>query len=49
VTPTFTATSSAATNQQSIGSAVEDILLIAECMPEDEIRRHVAVFLPFRG
>lgn len=37
------------TNQQSIGSAVDDILLIAEYMPEEEIRDQVVVFLPFRG
>ena len=36
------------TNEQSIGSAIDDILLIAECMPEDEIRDLVVVFLPFR-
>ncbi len=37
------------TNEQSIGSAIDDILLIAECMPEEEIRDQVVVFLPFRG
>jgi predicted nuclease of predicted toxin-antitoxin system len=37
------------TNEQSIGSAIDDILLIADCMPEDEIREQVVVFLPFRG
>ena len=37
------------TNQQSIGSAVDDILLIAEYMPEEEISGQVVVFLPFRG
>ncbi len=37
------------TNQQSIGSAVDDILLIAEYMPEEEIRDQVVVFLPSRG
>jgi len=36
------------TNEQSIGSAIDDILLIAEYMPEDEIRGQVVVFLPFR-
>lgn len=30
-------------------SAVADILLIAEYMPEEEIRDQVVVFLPFRG
>ncbi len=37
------------TNEQSIGSAIDDILLIAECMPEEEIREQVVVFLPLRG
>jgi predicted nuclease of predicted toxin-antitoxin system len=37
------------TNEQSIGSAIDDILLIADCMPEDEIREQVVVFLPLRG
>ena len=35
------------TNDQSIGSAISDILLIAESMPEDQIRGQVVVFLPF--
>jgi hypothetical protein len=39
----------ATTNQQSIGSAIDDILLIVEHMPEEEIRDQVVVFLPFRG
>ena len=39
----------ATTNEQSIGSAIDDILLIAEYMPEEEIREQVVVFLPFRG
>ena len=39
----------ATTNDQSIGSAIDDILLIAEFMPEEEIREQVVVFLPFRG
>jgi predicted nuclease of predicted toxin-antitoxin system len=39
----------ATTNEQSIGSAIDDILLIAEYMPEEEIRNQVVVFLPFRG
>ena len=39
----------ATTNDQSIGEAIEDILLIAECMPEEEIREQVVIFLPFRG
>src|SRR5262245_46325270 len=37
------------TNEQSIGSAIDDILLIAECMPEEEIRDQVVIYLPFRG
>jgi predicted nuclease of predicted toxin-antitoxin system len=39
----------ATTNEQSIGSAIDDILLIAEYMPEEEFRQQVVVFLPFRG
>jgi predicted nuclease of predicted toxin-antitoxin system len=39
----------ATSNEQSIGSAIDDILLIAEYMSEDEIRGQVVVFLPFRG
>ena len=35
--------------EQSIGLAIDDILLIAEYMPEEEIRDQVVVFLPFRG
>jgi hypothetical protein len=37
------------TNEQSIGAAIDDILLIAEYMPAEEIRDQVVVFLPFRG
>jgi hypothetical protein len=37
------------TNHQSIGEAIDDILLIAECMSEEEIKEQVVVFLPFRG
>lgn len=36
------------TNDQGIGAAIDDILTIAECMSEDEIRDHVVVFLPLR-
>jgi predicted nuclease of predicted toxin-antitoxin system len=36
------------TNEQSIGSAVNDILVIAECMSEEEIRAQIVVFLPLR-
>lgn len=39
----------ATTNEQSIGSAIDDILLIAEYMAEAELRDQVVVFLPFRG
>ena len=39
----------ATTNEQSIGSAIDDILLIAESMTGEEIRDQVVVFLPFRG
>lgn len=39
----------ATTNEQSIGSAIDDILLTAEYMPEEEIRNQIVVFLPFRG
>jgi predicted nuclease of predicted toxin-antitoxin system len=39
----------ATTIEQSIGSAIDDILLIVECMPEEEIRDQVVVFLPFQG
>lgn len=34
---------------ESIGSAIDDILLIAEYMPAEEIRDQVVVYLPFRG
>lgn len=36
------------TNVQSIGSAIDDIELIAECMTEDEMRLSAVVFMPFR-
>ncbi|MDB5310384.1 MAG: hypothetical protein JWO38_4586 [Gemmataceae bacterium] len=36
-------------NGQSIGSAINDIVLIAEYMTEEEIRGQVVVFLPFLG
>jgi len=38
----------ATTNEQSVGSAIDDILLVAGYMPEDEIRGQVVVYLPFR-
>jgi predicted nuclease of predicted toxin-antitoxin system len=37
------------TNEQSIGEAIEDLLLIAEYISEEEVRDQVVVFLPFRG
>jgi hypothetical protein len=37
----------ATSNQQSVGSAIDDILLIAEYMSADEIRHRVVVFLPY--
>jgi hypothetical protein len=37
------------TNEQPVGSAIDDILLIAECMPEDEIRNRLIVWLPLPG
>jgi hypothetical protein len=37
------------TNQQSIGRAIDDIVLLAECLSEDEMRDMVVVFLPYRG
>lgn len=36
------------TNEQSIGSAINDIALLAECMSQEEIRDSVVVFLPLR-
>jgi hypothetical protein len=39
----------ATTNEQSIGSAIDDILLIAEYIPEEEIRDQIVVFQPFRA
>jgi hypothetical protein len=38
----------ATTNKQPIGSAIDDILYIAECMSEEEIQYQVVVFLPLR-
>ena len=32
------------TNEQSIGSAIDDILLLAECMSAEELRSQVVVF-----
>ena len=39
----------ATTNEQSVGSAIDDILLVAQCMPEEEIKDQIVVYLPFRG
>jgi predicted nuclease of predicted toxin-antitoxin system len=36
-------------NEQAVGSTIDDILVIAQYMPEDEIRDQVVVFLPLRG
>ncbi|HEV3024326.1 MAG TPA: DUF5615 family PIN-like protein [Pirellulales bacterium] len=38
----------ATTNSQSIGSAIEDILIIVECMSVEEFHDQVVVFLPLR-
>jgi predicted nuclease of predicted toxin-antitoxin system len=35
-------------NSQSAGSAIEDILTIAECMSESEVRDRIVIFLPLR-
>jgi hypothetical protein len=37
------------TSDQSIGSAIDGIQILAECMSEGEIKDQVVVFLPFRG
>jgi hypothetical protein len=37
------------TNEQSIGSAIADILLLAEYISEGEIRDQVVIYLPYRG
>jgi hypothetical protein len=37
------------TNEQAVGMAIDDILLVAECMPEEEIRDQVVIYLPFMG
>jgi hypothetical protein len=36
------------TNEQSIGAAIDDILLIANCMTGQEIREQFVVFLPLK-
>jgi hypothetical protein len=35
------------TNEQTTGAAIDQILLLAECMSEEEIRTEAVVFLPF--
>ena len=37
------------TNEQAIGQAIDDILLVAEYMPEEDMSNQVVVYLPFRG
>jgi hypothetical protein len=39
----------ATTKNQPIGDAIDDIILLSECMTETEIRNRVVIFLPFRG
>jgi len=34
-------------NEQAIGSAIDDILLIAEYMTEEEIKNQLIIYLPF--
>ncbi len=36
----------ATTNGQSLGDAIDDILVIAELMPAEEIRQQVVVYIP---
>jgi hypothetical protein len=36
------------TNEQSIGSAISDIVLLAECMAGEEMKDRVVVYLPLR-
>jgi hypothetical protein len=38
----------ATTNNQSVGAAINDIRLIAECMSSEEIRDRVVIYLPSR-
>lgn len=37
------------TREQSIGSAIADILLLAECTPAEEMRQRIVVYLPLRA
>ncbi len=39
----------ATTIEQSISLAIDDILIIAEYMPDEEIGDQVVIYLPFRG
>lgn len=36
------------TSRLSIGSTIEDLLLVAECMSADEMRQRALIFLPLR-
>jgi hypothetical protein len=38
----------ATTIRQSLGSTIDDILLIAECLTEHELRERIVVYLPLR-
>lgn len=38
----------ATTNAQSIGSTINDVLLISENMSEEEVRDQAVIYLPFR-
>lgn len=37
------------TNEQAIGGAIEDILLITQCLSAEEMAAAVVVYLPYRG
>lgn len=37
------------TNEASIGELIDDILLVAESLSEEEVREQVVVFLPLRA
>ena len=39
----------ATTNDQSVGLAIDDILLLAEFVSEEEVRDQMVIFLPYRG
>jgi hypothetical protein len=38
----------ATTTAQSIGSTIDDILLIVECMSEQELQNQIVIYLPYR-